>query len=112
MRRILFLLILICALPAGAQTPPPPPPKMEPLPEPPPPAVALDDDQLQERGVRIQKGEKAEELTFNGKRVIRVTRPSGKVYYLIEHQPGMEGPPRHDASDSGVRAAQWVIHQW
>ncbi|MFO7189240.1 MAG: DUF2782 domain-containing protein, partial [Pseudomonadota bacterium] len=82
MRRLFILYALAFAMPVAGQ---PQPPELEPVPEP-PPAVTLDEEALAERGITIEPGERAEELELAGKRVIRVTRPNGTVYYLIERQ--------------------------
>ena len=109
--RPLLLSALLClAIPALGQRPPP---KLEPLPEPPPaPAQQLDEQALNERGVKIRPGERAEEFLVDGKRVIRVRQSNGKTYYLIEHQPGLHGPAGTDDTDSRIRAPQWLLHEW
>ena len=109
MRRYLLILALL-ALPVAAQEPP----KLEPIPEPPPAAgpTALDEQALSERGIQIRPGEKAEEYMVEGKHVIRVRQPNGRVYYLIEDVAGYAGPAGTDPSDSRMRVPQWVIHQW
>ena len=112
MRRSLLLLALL-ALPALAQQPP----KLEPIAEPPPQpagaAVALSDEALAEKGITVRPGETAESYTSpNGQQVIRVRQPNGRVYYLIEQQPGYAGPAGTDPSDSRLRAAQWLLHEW
>jgi len=87
------------------------PPKLEPLPEPPPPTMELDQQALDERGVKIEKGAHAEEFVRDGKRVIRVRRPDGRTYYLVEQRPG-SGPRGHDPEDTGLRVPQWVLFEW
>ncbi len=106
MRRPFLLVALALALPAVAQQPP----QLEPLPEP-PPAVGLDDQALAERGVKIQPGEKAEEFIAAGKRVIRVTRPNGAVYYLIEQQ-GSGPADGDDPSSASFSVPQWLLFRW
>lgn len=106
MRRLFVLAALALALPAGAQQPP----QLEPLPEP-PPAVGLDDQALAERGIKIQPGEKAEEFIAAGKRVIRVTRPNGAVYYLIEQQ-GSGTADGGDPSSANFSVPQWLLFRW
>src|SRR5262245_42289242 len=110
MRRLLLVLALL-ALPAVAQQPPP---RLEPIPEPPPAAAPapLDEEALEERGVQIRPGERSEEYMVEGKRVIRVRQPSGRVYYLIEDIPGFAGPAGTNPADSRLRVPQWVIRQW
>src|SRR5262249_35882816 len=107
--RSFFLFAFFIAQQAMAQQPPP---KLEPIPDPPPPATALDDEALNDRGVKIAPGERAEEFMTDGKRVIRVTKPNGAVYYLIEDIAGYVGPAGTDSSDSRIRAPQWLIYQW
>jgi Protein of unknown function (DUF2782) len=109
LRRILFLILLGAALPLAAQQPP----GLEPLPEPPPPPPGVATDQPGEPQVTIEPGEsgEVEEHVINGQRVVRVTTPSGSIYYLIEDLgdgPGM----RNESLDSGVRVPLWVIHQF
>jgi len=108
MRRLLALAVLAYAVPLMAQ---PQPPKLEPLPEP-PPSIELDEQALAERGVKIKPGERAEEFTAAGKRVIRVTQPSGRVYYLIEQQGTSAAAPVGDASNQTISVPQWLIFQW
>jgi hypothetical protein len=111
MRHLLLLLALL-ALPAMAQQPPP---KLEPV-EPPPPAgpvTALNEEEVASLPVVIRRGDKAESyMSAEGQRIVRVTQPGGRVYYLVEQQPGYSGPAGTDPSDSRLRAAQWLIHEW
>ena len=106
MRRLIVLFAFAFAMPVSAQQPP----KLEPLPEP-PPAVGLDAQALEERGVKIQPGERAEEFIAAGKRVIRVTRPNGAVYYLIEQEGGANAPVG-DAANTNFSVPQWLIFKW
>jgi hypothetical protein len=108
MRRLLVFLLTAFSLSATAQQPP----ELEPLPEPPPPAVALDEEALAERGVRIEPGERAEEFVAAGKRVIRVTRPNGAVYDLIEQQGGAGSAQSGDASSTNFSVPQWLLFRW
>lgn len=111
MRRRLLLLLALLALPAMAQQPP----KLEPVPPPPPagPVTALTEDDLNSVPITIRAGDKAESYTTaEGHRVIRVTQPGGRVYYLIEQLPGYAGPAGTDPSDSRLRPAQWLLHEW
>lgn len=105
-RPSLLFVALAFALPAFAQQPP----ELEPLPEP-LPSVALDDQALNERGIKIQPGEKAEEFVAAGKQVIRVTRPDGAVYYLIE-QRGSNPPDKGDPSSANFSVPQWLLFRW
>lgn len=107
MRRLIALFVFAFALPVSAQQPP----KLEPLPEPPPPAVALDAQTLEERGIKIEPGERAEEFIAAGKRVIRVTQPNGAVYYLIEQQGGANAPVG-DAANTNFSVPQWLLFKW
>ncbi|MGC2518926.1 MAG: DUF2782 domain-containing protein [Burkholderiales bacterium] len=107
LRRILFLILLGAALPLAAQRPP----GLEPLPEPPPPPPGVATDQPGEPPVTIEpgKGGQTEEQVINGQHVVRVTTPSGNVYYLIE---ALGDGLRNQSLDSGVRVPLWVIHQF
>jgi hypothetical protein len=109
-RRIAAVLLLCAALPVAAQQPP----KLEPLPPPPPPPPGMDTEQSPgEAPVEIQPGpgQQIEETVVNGQRVVRVTSPSGTIYYLIENRG--DGPNlRNESLDSGVRIPLWVIKQF
>ena len=106
--RFLAAVLLAVVLPAWAQQPP----KLEPLPEiPPPPGVAS--EQPGDPTVRIQPGggDQVEEQLIDGRRVVRVTTPSGQEYYLIEDLgdgPGL----RNESLDRGVRVPLWVIRRF
>jgi hypothetical protein len=107
MRR-LFATLLVLPLAAFAQQPP----QLEPIPEPPPPAIGVDDDTAAP-GVTLQRdGETHEEFEVDGQRAIRVTRPDGSVYYLIEAEPGSGLMAGQQSSDTGIRVPQWRILQW
>lgn len=102
-------LVLALALPAAAQQPP----KLEPLPEPPPPPPGVDSEQPGDSPVVINgdENEQTEETVVNGQRVVRVTRPGGSVYYLIEDRG--DGPGvRNESLDIGLRVPAWVIRQF
>jgi len=105
--RVLALAVALAA-PATAQQPPP---QLEPVPEP-PPQVGLDAS-ITGTGVTITPGggEKVEEYSIDGRRFIRVIQPNGYEYYLIEERPG-DGFAGTQASDSRIRAAQWLILQF
>ena len=101
-------LLLAFVLPAAAQQP-----KLEPLPEPPPPPPGVDTEQPGEPGVDIQPNgnEQTEETVVNGQRVVRVTRPDGNVYYIVEDRG--DGPgTRNESLDRGLRVPLWVIRQF
>ena len=109
LRRILASSLLVVALPLAAQQPP----KLEPLPEPPPPPPGASADQPGEPSVRIEPGasEQIDEKVIDGQRVVRVTTPSGREYYLIEDLgdgPGL----RNQSLDRGVRVPLWVIRRF
>ena len=108
-RRILAATVLAVALPLGAQQPP----RLDPLPELPPPPPGASADQPGESPVQIESGssEQIDEKVIDGKRVVRVTTPSGQEYYLIEDQgsgPGL----RTEGIDRGVRVPLWVIRRF
>jgi len=107
-RRAVLVLLLGLALPLSAQQPP----KLEPLPVPPPPPPGVQDEPIGEAPVRIAPGanEQVEETFVEGKRVVRVTTPSGAVYYLREGL-GDAGRERNSL-DQGIGAALWVIQEF
>ena len=104
MRRFLPLIFLLASCSIWAQQPP----KLEPLPEPPsvPPGVAV--EAPGDTPVRIGPGpnDQVDELVIEGRRVIRVTTPSGLVYYLKDDAP-MTG---EGAIAKPLRVPLWVIH--
>lgn len=108
LRRILPLILLLTALPLAAQQPP----RLEPLPEPPapPPGAAAEPG---EPPVQIRPGGpgESEEQLIDGQRVVRVTTPSGAVYYLIEDLADGAGP-RSESLERGIRVPLWVIRQF
>lgn len=109
LRRILAAMLLGAALPLSAQQPP----RLEPLPELPPPPPGISADRPEEPSVRIQPGatDQIEEQVIDGKRVARVTTPSGAVYYLIEEQG--DGPSLGTGGiGPRVRVPLWVIRQF
>jgi hypothetical protein len=84
MRRFLPLLLL-CALPAMADTPA----GLQPLPVPPPPPAGYEPDPALEPQVTItRRGEdKVEEYRIHGKLyMMKVTPPHGVPYYLIDEK--------------------------
>lgn len=114
MRRVLIPALLasaalaptpLVAPPAGAQQPP----KLEPLPAP-PPAPPGASDPVDERPIRITPGrnEQVEETVIDGRRVVRVTTPSGNVYYLDDTPNDRTDSP----SGPRVRVPLWVIHSF
>src|SRR5438093_13216085 len=82
LRRILAPALLLVSLPLAAQKPP----KLESLPELPPPPPGVSSEQPGEPPVRIHPGggDQVEEQLIYVRRVVRVTTPLGKEYYLIE----------------------------
>ncbi|MFM9967947.1 MAG: DUF2782 domain-containing protein [Burkholderiales bacterium] len=105
MRRYLPLLLSLFATALFAQQPP----KLEPLPEPPPPPPGVALEAPGDAPIRIAPGlnDQIDEIVVEGKRMVRVTTPSGLVYYLKE-DPSIT--PRGGAIDQPVRAPLWVIH--
>jgi hypothetical protein len=108
MRRPLAVLLFALPLAALAQQPL----KLEPVPEPPPPVVGVDDD-ADAAGVTLQRDEEThEQFEVDGQQAIRVTRPDGSVYYLIEAEPGSGLMAGQQNSDSRIRVPQWRVLQW
>jgi hypothetical protein len=107
MRFLLSSALLLACSAALAQQPP----KLEPLPEPPPPPGAAIGAPGEEP-VRITPGQndQVEEFKIDGKRVIKVTQPDGKVYYLMEAEPGASEV--RDGLGSRLRAPLWVIKEF
>ena len=105
MRRLLPLIFVFVSSSIWAQQPP----KLEPLPEPPsvPPGVAV--EAPGDAPVRIAPGQndQIDEMVIEGKRVIRVTTPSGLIYYLRDDSPTNTGG---GAIDRPLRVPLWVIH--
>lgn len=85
---------------------------LEPIPEPPPPPPGVATD-LSETPVRITPGanEQIEELVIDGKPVIKVTTPSGAIYYLRDDL-GQSPGGRRDSLDQGIRVPLWVIQEF
>lgn len=85
---------------------------LEPIPEPPPPPPGVATD-LSEVPVRITPGanEQIEELVIDGKPVIKVTTPSGAIYYLRDDL-GQSPGGRRDSLDQGIRVPLWVIQEF
>ena len=104
MRRFLPLVFLLSATSLWAQQPP----KLEPLPEPPalPPGVVT--EAPGDTPIRITPGlnDQIEEIVVDGQRTIRVTTPTGLVYYLKD-DPAIT--PRGGTIDPRIRVPLWVI---
>lgn len=108
MRRFIPLLLL-CALPALAETSSPS--GLQPLPEPPVAPAGYEPDPTLEPQVTITKRgeEKVEEFRINGKLyMLKVTPSHGKPYYLIDDKGGGEFT-RHDDVGGNVRVPMWVL---
>lgn len=111
--RVIVLLVLCAALNSAALAQKSKrPPKLEPLPEPPPPPPGVDAESPDESPVVINGDqEQTEETVVNGQRVVRVTRPGGAVYYIVEDRG--DGPGiRNESLDIGLRVPAWVIRQF
>jgi hypothetical protein len=113
MRTFVLALFLIMACAAYPQTPAKPP-ALQPIPEPPPPPPGFELAPAMEPQVTILKRgvDTVEEFRIGGRLyMVKVTPPSGRPYYLIDHRgDGMF--TRQDSFDSGVRVPMWVIHSW
>ncbi|MDD5250223.1 MAG: DUF2782 domain-containing protein [Rhodocyclaceae bacterium] len=108
MRRLMFALFLIAALPVAAQNRPA---DLQPLPEAPPPPPGVADAAIEPQITIVQHGEtKEEQYRVNGKLyMIKVTPPHGGTpYYLIDSR-GDGTWARQESLDSGVRVPMWVI---
>jgi len=110
MRKTLFVLLLAFAGAAFAQNPANPP-GLQPLPEPPPPPPGHElDPALEPQVTIIKRGtDTVEEYRIGGRLyMVKVTPPSGRPYYLIDHRgDGMFS--RQESFDSGIRVPMWVI---
>ena len=106
LRRALLIAVAAFPLCAVAQQPP----KLEPLPEVPPPPPGVIND-TSESPIRINSGvnEQVEDVTVDGQRGVKVTRPDGSAYYLL---PAPDTGPLRSTTDSGVRVPLWVIRQF
>jgi hypothetical protein len=110
MRKLLALLLLTIALPAGAAERPG---NLQPVPDvPPPPDFSLD-TALEPQIVIIKRGtDTIEEHRVAGKLfMLKVTPASGASYYLIDEK-GDGKMTRQETLDSGIRPPMWVIHSW
>jgi hypothetical protein len=106
MRRLLATALMLAAMGAAAQgrrVEVPPPPPLEPVPAPPPARGAVP-VHPEEPVVVIPAGkdDKVEEFTEGGHRVVKVTPPGGKPYYLYDTS-GYGDWVRRESLDSGVR---------
>lgn len=104
-RTLIALLFAVAAAPLAAQQPP----KLEPLPEPPPPPPGVANEPTNEAPVRISPGpnDRVEEAVVDGRRVVRVTTPSGAIYYLDDRDQKPESP-----TGRPLRVPLWVIQQF
>lgn len=112
MRRLLFLMFVLFALPAAALTPALPP-GLQPIPEPPPMPAGMSDEELEPQVTITQRGQdKVEEYRLAGKLyMIKVTPPHGVSYYLVDEQ-GDGVMIRKDTLSSGTRPPMWVIKRF
>jgi len=87
------------------------PPKLEPLPEPPPPPPGVSSEAPGEQPIMITPGEndQIEELVINGQLVVKVTQPSGRIYYLREDPAN---PAARDGLGNRLRVPMWVIREF
>jgi hypothetical protein len=109
MRRFLFLLLL-CALPAIADSVTPPA-GLQPLPEPPAPPVGYEPDLSLEPQVTITKrGEdKVEEFRMHGKLyMMKVTPPHGVPYFLIDEK-GTGNFVRQGEVSPSILVPMWLL---
>jgi len=118
MRRALFLLALLCAVPAltpaWADDKPKLPADLQAVPEPPPPPPGYEPSPGLEPQVTITtRGEnKVEEYRINGRLyMMKVTPKHGAPYYLVDDK-GDGNFARHDSLDPGVRVPQWVLFKF
>jgi hypothetical protein len=114
MRRLLATALLLAAMGAAAQgrrVEVPPPPPLEPVPAAPPPASGTPAVHPEEPVVVIPAGkeDKVEEFIQGGNRVVKVTPPGGKPYYLYDTS-GYGDWVRRESLDSGVRVPMWPIY--
>jgi hypothetical protein len=107
MRKFLACMLLALVGSSFAQQPP----KLEPLPEPLPPPPGVVTESPGDQPIRITPGEndQVEEFMLNGERVIKVTQPSGQVYYLREDPAN---PLVRDALGTRIRVPLWVIKEF
>src|SRR5262245_36392613 len=101
MRRFaLPLLAVFLALPVAAQDADKPS-GLQPLPEPPPPPSSAEGGVDAEQVTITKRGEnREEEHRVNGKLYMRkITPPTGKPYYLVDHQ-GTDNWTRHELEDA------------
>lgn len=107
MRRLLFALFLIVALPVAAQNRPT---GLQPLPDVPPPPPGVFDASMEPQVTIVKRGDnKEEEFRINGKLyMVKVTPAHGVPYYLIEEK-GDGKWARQESLDSGLRVPMWVI---
>ncbi len=107
MRKILACFLLALTSASFAQQPP----KLEPLPEPPPPPPGVASEAPGEQPITITPGQndQVEELVINGRLVVKVTQPSGRVYYLQEDPAN---PVQRDGLGNLLRVPMWVIKEF
>lgn len=114
MRRALFCLALLFAVPAISAEKAKTPSDLETLQDipPPPPGVNLDAGPDVEQRVVIRPEGESVEYRVGGKLfMVKVTPKIGKPYYLVDHK-GDGSFARQEGLDSGIRPPQWIIHQF
>jgi hypothetical protein len=105
MRRALFLLLMLAASAALAQSRPP---NLEPLPEPPPPPPIPGPDDPRVR-IPVQQADLVEEIREGGRVVmLKVTPPGGKPYYLVD-TTGSGAWQRRESLEEGLRVPMWPL---
>jgi hypothetical protein len=107
MRSFLAAVLLVFSASSFAQQRPP---KLEPLPEPPPLPPGVVSEGGGDQQVRITPGQndQLEEVVRDGKRIVKVTQPDGRVYY-IQEQPDPGESPVIDGLVPRLRPPRWVI---
>jgi hypothetical protein len=112
MRRLLATALLLAAMGAAAQgrrVEVPPPPPLEAVPAAPPAGgAALAHPEEPVVVIPAGKDDKIEEFTQGGNRVVKVTPPGGRPYYLYDTS-GYGDWVRRESLDSGVRVPMWPI---
>ena len=110
MRRLLSVALLALS---GAAYAAQQPPRLEPLPEPPPLPPGVVTEGTGDQPVTISPGpnDVTEDVVVDGRRAVKVTRPDGKVYFLVE-VPSTTHPDVKTGLGGGVRAPTWVIKEF
>lgn len=114
MRRILFALTLLLAMPVMAADNVKTPSGLQPLPDvpPPPPGINLDAGPDVEERIVIRPEGPAVEYRSGGKLyMVKITPKIGAPYYLVD-QNGDGTFAKQDGPAPGIRPPQWIIHQF